>query len=144
MTDKSDYVVVSFSGGKDSTAMLLRMMEIGEHIDEVINTDTGMEFPGMYRHIDKVRSEVEKNGIRYTRLTHTESFEYMMLDYTVHSKKYGEYHGKGWPTPVIRWCTRYFKTDLIKHHLKPLSEKYNLIQCVGLAQDEERRREREQ
>ena len=52
---KSDWIVVSFSGGKDSTAMLLRMIELGEHIDEVVCCDTYKEFPAMYRHIEKVR-----------------------------------------------------------------------------------------
>lgn len=62
---KPDYITVSFSGGKDSTAMLLHMIELGEHIDEVINIDTGMEFPAMYDHIDKVRQIVESHGIRF-------------------------------------------------------------------------------
>ena len=33
---KQDYHVVSFSGGKDSTAMLLRMVELGMKIDMII------------------------------------------------------------------------------------------------------------
>ena len=48
---KKPYHVVSFSGGKDSTAMLLHMPELGMPIDEVVTVDTGMEFPAMYRHI---------------------------------------------------------------------------------------------
>ena len=43
------------SGGKDSTAMVLRMIEMGEHIDEVVSCDTYKEFPAMYRHIEKVK-----------------------------------------------------------------------------------------
>ena len=35
--------VVSLSGGKDSTAMLLLMLERGWPIDAVLNADTGME-----------------------------------------------------------------------------------------------------
>ncbi|HHV43019.1 MAG TPA: phosphoadenosine phosphosulfate reductase family protein, partial [Clostridiaceae bacterium] len=46
--------IVSFSGGKDSTAMLLRMIEEEWKIDEIVFCDTGMEFPAMYRHIGKV------------------------------------------------------------------------------------------
>lgn len=44
--------VVQFSGGKDSTAMLLMMLERGMQVDEIIMCDTGMEFPGMYQHIE--------------------------------------------------------------------------------------------
>lgn len=47
--------IVSFSGGKDSTAMLLMMLERGIPIDRVINVDTTKEFPQMYDHINKVQ-----------------------------------------------------------------------------------------
>ena len=56
---KQDYIVVSFSGGKDSTAMLLRMIELKEHIDEVVFCDTYKEFPQMYEHIARVRAVVD-------------------------------------------------------------------------------------
>ena len=38
---------VSLSGGKDSSYLLLRMIELGMPIDAVISADTGMEFPEM-------------------------------------------------------------------------------------------------
>jgi 3'-phosphoadenosine 5'-phosphosulfate sulfotransferase (PAPS reductase)/FAD synthetase len=133
---KPQYVVVSFSGGKDSTAMLLHMMEIGEHIDEVINVDTGMEFPAMYEHIANVRKVVEDHGIKYTRLANEKSYEYIMLHQEIKSGKFGTHYGFGWPTPVIRWCTRHMKLDLLKAYFKPLKEHYDVIQCIGLAADE--------
>lgn len=144
MTDKPDYVVVSLSGGKDSTAMLLRMMEIGEHIDEVVNVDTGMEFPAMYEHLDTIRRQVEAAGIKYTRLANEKGFEYIMLRQPIESKKFGTHYGYGWPTPVIRWCTRHMKLDLLERHAKEIREHYNLIQCVGIACDEYKRLERPQ
>lgn len=36
---KSKWVVAGFSGGKDSTAMVLGMIELGEQLDEVICCD---------------------------------------------------------------------------------------------------------
>ena len=42
------YHAVSLSGGKDSSALLLLMIEKGMPIDAVISADTGMEFPEMY------------------------------------------------------------------------------------------------
>ena len=46
--------IVSFSGGKDSTAMLLRMIELNYQIDEIIFADTGFEFPELYDYIKKI------------------------------------------------------------------------------------------
>ena len=47
--------VVSFSGGKDSTAMLLMMIERGIRVDQVVFCDTSKEFPAMYDHIELVK-----------------------------------------------------------------------------------------
>ena len=41
--------VVSLSGGKDSTSLLLLMIERGWPIDAVLNADTGMEFPAFLK-----------------------------------------------------------------------------------------------
>lgn len=133
---KNDYVVVSFSGGKDSTAMLLRMIELGEHIDEVITCDTYMEFPAMYRHIDKVKRVVEDAGIKFTRLQNENSFLYLMFDHQRGRGKYMHLKGKSWPTPLQRWCTGDMKRDVIKKYLSELSKSHNIIMCNGIAADE--------
>lgn len=51
---QNQFHAVSLSGGKDSTAMLLLMIERGMPIDMVLYADTGMEFPEMYNHIAKL------------------------------------------------------------------------------------------
>ena len=50
--------VVQFSGGKDSTAMLLMMLEKNMPIDDIIFCDTGKEFPQIYEHIEKVNKYI--------------------------------------------------------------------------------------
>lgn len=50
--------VVSFSGGKDSTAMLLRLLELGEQIDRIIFADTGFEFPELYEYIKRIEKHI--------------------------------------------------------------------------------------
>lgn len=50
--------IVQFSGGKDSTAMLLMMLEKYMQVDDIIFCDTGKEFPEMYEHINKVREYI--------------------------------------------------------------------------------------
>lgn len=52
--NKQIFHAVSLSGGKDSTAMLLLMIERGLPINTVLWADTDMEFPEMYDHISKV------------------------------------------------------------------------------------------
>lgn len=70
--------IVSFSGGKDSTAMLLMMLEKGLQIDDIVFMDTGVEFPEMYEHIEKVEKYINH---KVTRLKAEKSFEYMLLEY---------------------------------------------------------------
>ena len=50
--------IVSFSGGKDSAAMLLRMIELGQQIDEIVFADTGFEFPELYVYIKRIEKHI--------------------------------------------------------------------------------------
>jgi len=128
--------IVSFSGGKDSTAMLLRMIEEGWKIDEIIFCDTGMEFPSIYRHIDKVERYVGKEIIRL-KAEHT--FEYMMFDYEKKKGKNKGEKGYGWPDFKNRWCTSYLKRDMIRRYLKQYD---SVVEYHGIALDEAHRAEK--
>jgi len=67
--------VVNFSGGKDSTAMLLRMIELDMQIDEIIFADTGAEFPELYDYIKRVEKYIgRKVTIVHPNRTFKESF----------------------------------------------------------------------
>ena len=68
--------IVSFSGGKDSTAMLLKMIENNMNIDEIIVCDTTAEFPEMYKHIEKVEKYINR---KITILKKNFNFEYYMF-----------------------------------------------------------------
>lgn len=69
---KPDFWIVSFSGGKDSTAMLLRLLEEKWPVDMILFVDTGLEFPAMYDHIDKVEQYI---GRPITRIKAEHDFE---------------------------------------------------------------------
>ena len=43
--------ILSFSGGKDSTYLLLELIRRDYPLDEVRFFDTGWEYPAMYDHI---------------------------------------------------------------------------------------------
>jgi len=68
--------IASFSGGKDSTAMVLRLIEEGRPLDEIVFFDTGWEFPQMYDHIAKFEAFT---GRTVTRLQPPVSFETCLL-----------------------------------------------------------------
>jgi len=128
--------VISFSGGKDSTAMLLMMLEKEEQIDDVIFFDGGWDWPQMYDHIAKVE---ENTGIKITRVKPEKSFNYWFYEHKFSSRTHGEYVGYGWPGATCRWCTRE-KMKAIKQHKKTLGE--NITDCIGYAVGEEKRADR--
>ena len=140
-----NYIVVSFSGGKDSTAMLLRMIELGEHIDEVMHCDTFKEFPAMYRHIDKIKNICEAAGIKFVSLRCEQTFDYLMFDHRVNrrNKALQGNRGYSWAGPLSRWCTSKLKIDVLNRYLAQLQSQYNVIQCIGIAADEGYRLARE-
>ena len=146
---KPEYNIVSFSGGKDSTAMLLHMIELGMQIDEVLYCDTWMEFPAMERHVKRIKKLVEDAGIKFTTLKSEKSFKYYLLEYKpkrrqeTQEKIGGNPKGFSWCDTRTRWCTVKLKTDLLKKYKRDLNNEYEVIEYVGLAYDEQYRLERE-
>ncbi len=123
--------IVSFSGGKDSTAMLLMMLERGEPIDRILYVDTTKEFPAMYRHIEKVQAMCP---IKIERLTM--DFDYWFKRHVKTRSKHKDHNGYGWPMPLARWCT----SEKIKA-LKRAKPK-DCIDYIGIAYDERKRKEK--
>ena len=73
--------------------MLLRMLEKGMQIDEVIFCDTGMECDEMFAHIDKVKKNI---GMDITVLKSEKTFEYYLLE---HKKRSGKNKDLGYGFP---------------------------------------------
>ncbi len=142
---KPEYHVASFSGGKDSTAMVLHKIERGDHLDEVLCCDTTVEFPAMYRHIEKVKKVVEAAGIKFTTLRAENDFEWWLYKKEVSRKPSHELYGTlgyGWPTTKSRWCTKHLKMEVVDKYLNSLRENYEVVQYLGIAADEDYRLER--
>lgn len=79
--EKDLFHAVSLSGGKDSTAMLLLMVERGLPIHAVLTADTGMEFPEMYEHLQKLDDYLfTERGLHLTWLRHPKGFEWLMFE----------------------------------------------------------------
>ena len=65
MKNKPLFFVCSLSGGKDSTAILLRLLEEKRPVDMILFCDTGLEFPDMYTHIDKLEKYIGRPIVIY-------------------------------------------------------------------------------
>lgn len=124
--------IVQFSGGKDSTAMLLMMLERGMPVDDIIFCDVGMEFPEVYEHIKKVEVYI---GRKITKLKAQYSFEYYMCDIPK-TGKHSDQLGYGWPRMFNRWCTGRMKERVTTHYLRGIGE---YILFIGIAADEPKR-----
>jgi len=108
--------IVSLSGGKDSTAMLLIMIEKKIKVGHIVFFDTGWEYPGMIEHIDRLENYI---GREIIRLKYKISFDESI-------KKWG------FPSFKRRWCTdRKVKT------INKYCKKYKpFIQWIGFSYDE--------
>ena len=62
------YYMASVSWGKDSLAMLLRLIYENKPLNEVVFFDTGMEFQAIYNVRDAVLGMLKVRGITYTEL----------------------------------------------------------------------------
>lgn len=147
---KSEYWILSFSGGKDSTALGLEWLKRHQQdpvtypFHEVVYYDTGMEFPAMIEHINRLEQIFTDAGIKFTRLKHEKSFEYFMFEYQPKRRNPAlkDKSGWSWPGPRARWCTKELKTRVIDKYLEDLRSQYSIIQLIGLAADEQKRIEK--
>lgn len=123
--------IASVSWGKDSLAMLLLLIEKGWPLDEVVFYDTGMEFQAIYDTQDRMLPELERLGIRYTKLEPGNPFLYDMLERPVQSRQKGTHRGYGWCGGLCRWGT----TEKLKA-IDRYAEALGAEVYIGIAADE--------
>lgn len=133
--------IVSFSGGKDSTALLLMMLERGMKVDYILFCDTGMEYPQMYEHIDKVEAYIsEKYGKHITVLKAEHSFEWGLTQIVRKKGKRAGTHGYGWSSMKNRWCTAMLKREPVERFMREHGfNRSNTKLYIGIAADEPKR-----
>jgi len=126
---------ISFSGGKDSAAMLLEMIERGYEIDSIDFADPLFEFSELYTYLDTIDEHIGEVGYKINRIEPEEGLWDKWF--------YGKTGGKGENAGKVRgmplrlfpcWWTREAK-------VKPLSKLAGKedTMCVGIAYDEKER-----
>lgn len=150
---KDIFSAVSLSGGKDSSCLLILMIEKGLPIDSVLYADTSMEFPEMENHIAKLDDFLfRERGLHITTLRHPHGFEWLMFDEPKQKLSCLENrarlgippYGNGWPGMKVRWCTGQLKTHLLTKEVNRLKSEKSALHFVGIAADEAQRCKKEQ
>lgn len=125
--------LVSFSGGKDSTAMLIRMLELGMRVDRILFADTMYEFPEMYDYIDKVDEYIKRFGDYKIEILQTEeTLEKWMFGEWSRGRNKGEIRGFPRITHPCYW-NREAKAKILDKEGK------GHYQYIGIASDEKHR-----
>lgn len=126
----------SISFGKDSLAMLLRLIEENKPLDEVVFYDTGMEFECIYNLRNKILPLLEVHNIKYTELKPKQTFLYTMFEKPVKKRNGTTGKGYSWCGGRCRWGT----TEKLKAIEKYCKGNY---EYVGIAYDEQNRLSKE-
>lgn len=125
--------VANVSGGKDSLAHLLLILDLGLPLDEVLYFNNGMDFQAIGNIFKKLKPMLEARGVALIELHPENDFLYDMLDRPVESKKKGKHNGYGWCGGVCRWGTSEKIATLNKYA-------QGAVQYIGIAADEVHRR----
>jgi 3'-phosphoadenosine 5'-phosphosulfate sulfotransferase (PAPS reductase)/FAD synthetase len=127
--------VVGISGGKDSTALGLKLAEIYQGVHELLFliTPTGDELPDMVDHWQFIKDRVTAMGHRWlaVRVPDKEGGHHSLITL---SRAQGIL-----PSSRIRWCTKYLKIFPYKGYLTSLQKKdpdLKIFSYVGLRADE--------
>ena len=138
----SDFNLVSFSGGKDSTTVLQLVLEASKGKDcklYIVTADTLMEIPYFQEYVERTKAKIQEminlDGINAEVVTvkpiDKDSFWTSVL-------------GKGYPAAHMgfRWCTGKLKIDPISKYTRTVTkgQKYTVFVGVRSAESELRAR----
>lgn len=114
--------IVSFSGGKDSTAMVHLLLEQGVPVTKLLYFETGWDYPQMAEHLDLVSG---KTGVPLVRIRHYRHFEELLGLY-------------GWAKSAGGWCTAAKRDNCLKYVKGIQGDK---VEYIGFSADERQRAE---
>lgn len=137
MKEQNATYIASCSMGKDSLAMVLKLLEGGEPLDKVIYFDTGADFTAISENAVKLERVLKKYGVPLIKLRPETPFFELMTQKEVHKRNGTLQHGYGFCGGRCRWGTS-LKTNAIKKYYQTLNTE-KIIEYVGIASDEPQR-----
>jgi 3'-phosphoadenosine 5'-phosphosulfate sulfotransferase (PAPS reductase)/FAD synthetase len=136
MNKKNTKHIAMFSGGKDSTRMVLELIRRNYPLDYIVFADLGAEWPQMYEHITQVESHIGREILRVN--TSRGNFDYWFQHHTMLKGRTKGQVGYGW-CGKLRWGTS-LKRDAIKRFTGKLTKQgFDVIEYHGMSLGEESR-----
>ena len=129
--------ICSCSFGKDSLAMLLKLLELKYPLNEVIYFDIGVEFDSIKANAERMKPILEAKGVKFTILEPKDSFIYTMTEKPVMKRDGKLQSGYKWCGGSARWGTT-LKLEAIKKHYETYKNEM-IVEYVGVASDERQR-----
>jgi len=129
MNNKS---VVWWSGGKDSTAVILKLLELGYRDFNVVFIDTGIEFDEMYTYIERSKKYFLKFGIK-VKTYKSKKYTWENMFYSIKQKGKNKGDNYGFPYTCGAWCNARLKVDPMNEAKKDFKD---YIEIIGYAIDE--------
>ena len=127
----SGKVILSYGGGVNTFALLLKRQEWGIKLNHVVFADTGNEKPQTYEHMRRYQiPEIERQGLKLTVVRHPKWNS--LLEYTLAKRKMPFRK-----TNMARYCTGMFKLDpIIRFETSIRQGKEPFVNIIGIAYDE--------
>ena len=115
--------IVCFSGGKDSLAMLIYLLENKKQVDDIIYVD-----------MDDWMWDSAKTHIKQVEKT----FNIHINIINAKEERIKGFERYGFPSFINRWCTG-IKRDMMRDYLRKKYPNEKIIQYIGYTADEEKR-----
>ncbi len=129
--------IASCSMGKDSLAMVLRLLDEGRPLDAVVYFETGADFESITRNANVLARVLKAHGVSFVRLRPKFGFFELMTEKEVHKRNGTIQCGYSFCGGVCRWGTT-LKTNAIKKCYQTLNTQ-KIVEYVGIAADEPQR-----
>lgn len=129
--------ISTLSGGQDSTAMTVRMLELGMPLDYIIFCDTGNEFDEMYDYLDRLDVYLQDRfNIGITRLKSKHTLKSLVETPFTKGKRKGQVRGLPYASSMS-FCTRDLKKNVAETFMRKLKD--DCIQYIGYVAREKNR-----